>query len=95
MEQGRGRGNVGRADEQVRLNGRGYKRAGEVGYGRRAHRERARKTAGRNDFDEGSECGVHRLALSPGWACVKSKRPRAAWKRHAGSHHAEMERTVR
>ena len=32
---------------------------------------------------------------APGWACVQSKRPRAAWKRHAGSHHAEMDRTVR
>ncbi len=91
---------MGRADEQVRSHGGGYKRAREVGYGRRAHSERARKTAGRNDFDEGNESGVHRLAGrengAPGWACVQSKRPRAAaWKRHAGSHHAEMDRTVR
>ena len=85
---------MGRADEQVRLNGRGYKRARDAGYGRWAHSERARKTAGRNDFVEGSKCGVHRLAGrengAPGWASVQSKRPRAAWKIHSGSHHAEM-----
>jgi hypothetical protein len=77
----------------------GYKRAREVGYGRRAHSERARKIAGRNDFDEGNKSGVYRLAGrengAPGWACVQSKRPRAAWKRHAGSHHAETDRTVK
>ncbi len=87
---------MGRADEQVRLNGEGYKRAREVGYGRRAHSERARKTAGRNDFHEENESGLHRLAgRENGWACVQSKRTRAAWKRHAGSHHAEMDRMVR
>ena len=90
---------MGRADEQVRLNGRGYKRAREVGYGRRAHSERARKTAGRNDFDERSGERERLLAGrengAPRRACVQSKRPRAAWKRHAGSHHAEMDQTVR
>ena len=63
------------------------------------HSARARKTAGRNDFDEGNESGVHRLAGrengAPGWECVQSKRPRAAWKRHAGSYHEEIDRTVR
>ena len=53
---------MGRADERVSLNGGGYKRAREVGYGRRAHSERARKTAGRNDFDDGKESEVQRLA---------------------------------
>ena len=76
----RGTGERGQSRRTGEVERWGYKRAREVGYGRRAHSERARKTAGRNDFDEGNESGVHREAGrengAPGWACVQSNRPK-------------------